>query len=342
MTSIVYHPVYLMHETHEHPERKERLIAIMERIEEEGLNLNRIEPRPASLDEIEAVHSRRYIEQVRSICERGGGRLDIDTVLSKDSYDVALMAAGGVCAGVDHVMKKPEPVFALVRPPGHHATPHRGMGFCVFNNVAIGARYAQSRGLKKVLIVDWDVHHGNGTQAVFYEDESVLFFSTHQHPHYPGTGRVTEVGDGKGKGFTVNVPLPPGVDDSGYMAVYKEILVPIADEFRPDIVFVSAGFDPHQMDPLGGMRLTENGFGALAGLVKDIADRHAGGRLVASLEGGYRLETLSESVVSVLRAFQGDVPEVTPLKDAPLTRRIEEVKSVQKTYWKSLNSISRL
>ncbi len=331
--AIVYHPAYLMHETYEHPERKERLISIMERIEREGLDLKRIEPRPATLDMIEAVHSRRYIEQVRAICERGGGRLDIDTVLSKDSYDVALLAAGGVCSGVDAVLKNPEPIFALVRPPGHHATPHKGMGFCVFNNIAVAARHAQTHGIEKVLIVDWDVHHGNGTQAIFYEDDSVLFFSTHQHPHYPGTGRITEVGDMKGRGFTVNVPLPPGIDDAGYVAIYREILMPIAGEFKPDIVLVSAGFDPHLMDPLGGMRLTEKGFGALAGLVKDIADRHSNGRLVASLEGGYRLDTLSSSVVSVLKAFQGDVPLVLPQKDAQLAKRIEEVKNVHKNYW---------
>ncbi|NYT02708.1 MAG: histone deacetylase [Methanosarcinales archaeon] len=333
-TGLMYHPIYLMHETHDHPERKERLTAIMERVKRDGLDVEVITPQPATVDQVATIHSRRYIDQVRAISEHGGGYLDIDTVVSRDSYQAALMAAGGDIAAVDAVQSGFDTAFALVRPPGHHAMPNRGMGFCIFNNVAIGARHAQARGLEKVLIVDWDVHHGNGTQAVFYEDRSVLYFSTHQFPHYPGTGRLSEVGDGDGRGYTVNVPLPSGTDDSGYLAAYREILLPIALEFKPDVVMVSAGHDPDRSDPLGGMKLTAKGFGALAGLVKSIADQCCQGRLVATLEGGYSIEAQAEDVVAELLAFQGEVPEVTGGTGMQLDGRLKEVKKVQSAYWK--------
>jgi len=306
----------------------------MERVERDRLDVEIITPQPATLDQVAAIHSRRYIDQVRALAEHGGGYLDIDTIVSRDSYQAALMAAGGDIAAVDAVMNDFDTAFALVRPPGHHAMPNRGMGFCIFNNIAIGARHAQARGLKKVLIVDWDVHHGNGTQAVFYEDKSVLYFSTHQFPHYPGTGRLSEVGDGDGRGYTVNVPLPSGSDDSGFLAAYREILLPIALEFEPDIVMVSAGQDPDRSDPLGGMKLTAKGFGAMAGLVKNIADQCCEGRLIATLEGGYRIEAQAEDVVAELRAFQGEVPEVASATNIQLEGRLKEIKKVQSAYWR--------
>jgi acetoin utilization deacetylase AcuC-like enzyme len=332
---IVYHPIYLMHETDGHPERKERLTAILNKIDSEGLEVERITPEPAAIEQVAKVHGLRYIDEVRAICEHGGGHLDLDTVVSRDSYNAALVAAGGAIGAVDALLDGLGSVFALVRPPGHHAMPNRGMGFCIFNNVAIAAKHAQARGLERVLIVDWDVHHGNGTNAIFYSDKSVMYFSTHQHPHYPGTGRVNEVGTGGAEGTKVNVPLPSGTGDAGYLMVFREILYPVALEFRPDIVIVSAGHDPHRADPLGGMKVTTAGFGAMAGVVKEIAEVCCEGRLAASLEGGYNLEAQAEAVVAELRAFQGEVPRIEG-QDPRVEARINEVKKVHSAYWRCL------
>ena len=333
---LIYHPIYLLHETGEHPEKKERLTAILNKIESEEIDCNLITPEPASVEQIAAVHGRRYIEQVQAICQQGGGYLDMDTVLSSRSFEAALMAAGGAMAAVDAVLADCDSAFALVRPPGHHAKVNRGMGFCIFNNVAIAAKHAQARGLKKVLIVDWDVHHGNGTNDIFYSDPSVLYFSTHQYPHYPGTGRADEVGEDGAEGTTVNVPLPAGTGDQGYLMAYREILRPIAQEFRPDIILVSAGQDPHQDDPLGGMRLTAQGFGAIAGQVMEIARECCRGRVAASLEGGYNLDASAEAIVSEIRAFGGEVPLIRGV-DSSVARRIDEVKKIQSRYWKCLS-----
>ena len=329
---LVYHPIYLQHETDGHPEKKERLIAILDRINSEKLDVEYITPETATTAQVAAVHTRMYIDQVKAISERGGGYLDIDTVLSLHSYDAALMAAGGAIAAVDAAISDYDGAFALVRPPGHHAMPNRGMGFCIFNNVAVAAKHAQARGLEKVLIVDWDVHHGNGTNAIFYSDRSVMYFSTHQSPHYPGTGRINEVGEDGAEGTKVNVPLPSGTGDEGYLMAYRNILKPIALEFRPDVVLVSAGQDPHKDDPLGGMCLTAAGFGAIAGVVKDIADACCQGRLAAVLEGGYNLRAQSDAIVAEIKAFQGAPPHVEGF-DPRVARIIDDVKNVQKDYW---------
>jgi len=331
-TGIVYHPIYLEHDTDGHPERKERLTAILERIKLEDLLVEYITPKPATIDQIATIHGRKYIDQVRAICEHGGGYLDIDTVLSRASYDAALTAAGGAIAAVDAVRDGFSNAFALVRPPGHHAMPNRGMGFCIFNNVAIAAKHAQAKGLTKILIVDSDVHHGNGTNAVFYSDRSVLYFSTHQFPHYPGTGRATEIGSDGAEGTKVNVPLPSGTGDEGYVMVFKEILKPIALEFKPDIILVSAGHDTHKDDPLGGMRMTSAGFGAIASVVKEIADDCCQGRIAATLEGGYNLAAQAEAVVAELRAFQGASYNIQGT-DTKIVQRIEEIKRIQSPYW---------
>jgi acetoin utilization deacetylase AcuC-like enzyme len=331
-TCLIYHPIYLLHGAFGHPEKKERLTAILDKIRSEKLDVDFITPEPATVTQVATIHGLRYIDQVKAICEHGGGHLDVDTILSKNSYDAALMAAGGALTAVDAVLREYGNAFALVRPPGHHAKPNRGMGFCIFNNIAIAAKHAQSRGAEKVLIVDWDVHHGNGTNDVFYSDPSVLYFSTHQYPHYPGTGSADEVGEDGAQGFTVNVPLPSGTGDAGYLMAFREILLPIALEFKPDIVLVSAGQDPHKDDPLGGMRLTSAGFGAVAGVVKEIANTCCRGRLAAALEGGYNLLAQAEAVVAEIRAFGGEVPQVGGT-DPGVARRIDEVKEIQSSYW---------
>ncbi|MEA1870359.1 MAG: histone deacetylase [Euryarchaeota archaeon] len=303
MTAIVYHPDYLLHDTGRHPERKERLIAIMQLIEDAGIDLHRIKPELASIEEIRYVHDPDYITTVREYSKREI-QLDPDTVLCKASYSAALLAAGGMIRAVD-LAAGGENAFALVRPPGHHALPDHGMGFCLFNNIAIGARHARKIGYDRVLIVDWDVHHGNGTQYTFYDDPSVFYFSVHQYPYFPGTGSSYETGSGAGQGYTLNVPLSAGSGDVEYTRAFEEILMPAAVRFDPDIVLVAAGFDAHIDDPLAGMAVTTEGFGKMASIVCSIADRCCEGRLAMVLEGGYNLHALSHSVVGVLEVMAG-------------------------------------
>ena len=301
MTAIIYHPDYLLHETGSHPERKERLLAIMRLIEESGIDVRKIEPEPASIEQIRYIHDPEYIEKVKYHSEHEIP-LDPDTVVCKNSYHAALLAAGGAIRAASLAMSG-ENAFALLRPPGHHALPDRGMGFCIFNNIAIGARHAQRKGCERVLIVDWDVHHGNGTQHIFYDDPSVFYFSVHQYPHYPGTGSSGETGEGDGRGYTLNVPLPAGSGDAAYLDAFKKILTPAALEFDPDIILVSAGFDAHIDDPLAGMAVTTAGFGRMASIVSSIAGKCCEGRLAIMLEGGYDLPALSHSVLAVLEVL---------------------------------------
>ncbi|MCE8423596.1 MAG: histone deacetylase [Candidatus Methanoperedens sp.] len=336
LTGIVYHPDYLKHETGIHPERKERLLSIIQHLKKTGLmeRLNLIYPRIAEINEIQYIHSPEYIEKTRIYSEQGRP-LDQDTVLSKDSYRIALLAAGGAITAVDSVLKELDTIFALVRPPGHHATPYRGMGFCIFNNIAIAARHAQKKGKKRVLIVDWDVHHGNGTQEAFYADPSVLYFSTHQYPHYPGTGWYNEVGTGNGKGYNINIPLPAGTDDSGFITAFQEILVPAAIEFKPEIILISAGQDASIDDGLADMRLSMNGFMELASIVKSIAKQTCGGKVAAVLEGGYDLDNLAHSVAAVLEVFMGKEPLRREHQVSKKIReRLDEIKKVQSEFWR--------
>jgi len=306
-TGFVYHDLYLEYKTTPgHPESPRRLAAIIERLKTGGLysQLKHLTPEAAALSWIQTIHSPAYVERARQSCEQGEEYLDSpDVPISAKSYDAAVMAVGGVLCAVDAVMRGDvRNAFCAVRPPGHHAMHDRAMGFCIFNNVAIGTRYVQQKyGLSKVLIVDWDVHHGNGTQAAFYEDPSVLYFSVHQYPFYPGSGSEAEKGRGKGLNHTINVPLSAGAGDSEFIHAFEQRLRPAALTFSPDFVFISAGFDAHEGDTLGGMRVTTDGYGKLSGIVKGIADQCCKGRLVSVLEGGYGLDGLAASVETHVR-----------------------------------------
>ena len=306
-TGFVYDDIYLRHKTSSgHPERPERLEAIVTRLQTAGLleTLTRIKPRSAEEKWLTAVHSAEHIATLRELHAEGNRYAGTrDTPISESSYEVAIQAAGGVLAAVDSVMKGDvQNAFCAVRPPGHHATRDKAMGFCLLNNVVIAARYVQKKhNLPKVLIVDWDVHHGNGTQDIFYEDPSVFYFSVHQYPFYPGTGSADERGAGEGKGQTLNVPLSAGSGDREFRQTLSSKLLPAAREFQPDFVLVSAGFDAHEDDPLGQMRVTTEGFAELTRIVKQIADEQCQGRLVSVLEGGYDLEGLATSVEAHVR-----------------------------------------
>jgi len=308
-TGLVYHPAYLDHDMGAgHPESPNRLRAIMQRLQQSGTaaQLTKIEPRKAEEEWITQVHSPNYVAALNHQAPTSGRvSLDPDTSMSPGSLNAAYLAAGGALAAVDAIMNKQVVhVFCAVRPPGHHAETSRAMGFCLFNNVAIAARYIQKKyGLKRVLIVDWDVHHGNGTQHSFEDDPSILFFSTHQYPHYPGTGRATERGKGAGEGFTINIPMEAGEGDDEYHAIFLKALVPAADDFKPDFVLISAGFDAHKDDPLASMGLTEAGYADLTNIVAGIAKHHAQGRILSSLEGGYNLTALAASVDSHIKAL---------------------------------------
>jgi acetoin utilization deacetylase AcuC-like enzyme len=308
-TALLLDSVYKQHLTGSgHPERPERLDAVMAGLEREGLvrNAVRLSTRRATEDEVAMAHAREYIAVVKRDIARGAHDLSTgDTSVSPKSLDVALEAAGGVLNAVDAVLGgRVKNAFCAVRPPGHHATAVRGMGFCVFNNIAVAARYAQKKhGLKRVMIADWDVHHGNGTQDIFYTDGSVFFFSTHQSPWYPGTGAADETGESAGKGKTMNWPFPSGSGRKEVLGAVRERLMPAMKEFEPELVMISAGFDSRVGDPLGQFRLTDEDFADLTRMLMDVADEHAGGRVVSVLEGGYSLEGLAAGVASHVKTL---------------------------------------
>ncbi len=300
--AYLYHPLFEKHDPGRgHPERPERLTAINAYLQRKGFwpRISRLEPEPIDRHLLQLNHSSDYIDFILSQEGKEGIVLDGgDTVLNAYSVQAALLAAGAGQAAVDAVFRKNfDKVFAALRPPGHHAEYDKAMGFCVFNNIAIAARYALLQNyVRKILIIDWDVHHGNGTQNAFYEDERVFYLSLHQYPLFPMTGLKTETGRGTGLGFTKNIPLPYGQGDAQYVQLLADALQEIAQKFQPELVLISAGFDAHQNDPLGGMQVTTAGFYKMTELVAQFAHRYAQGRVISFLEGGYHLQSLAESV----------------------------------------------
>jgi len=312
----VYDPVYLKHDTGTHVENSKRLVAVMNHLEETGLDkrLEHIKPRVATPEEITLVHSPDLVAQIQVMAKKGGGWIDADTVMSRDSYQVALWAAGGVLAALEVVMDGGNPVFALVRPPGHHATHSKAMGFCLFNNLAIAARQALKKyDLERIVIIDFDVHHGNGTQDSFYEEPRVLYISTHESPLYPGTGSKEETGSGDAAGTTINIPLPAGSGDTEYTTAFEQIIAPAVRRFAPQMILVSAGYDPHWLERLSMMEVSVTGFARIVGIIRGLASELCPDRLIFSLEGGYPLDALAYSVGATFSVLLGDNEIEDPL-----------------------------
>lgn len=306
--TLIYDATYLKHDTGAHPETARRLEAILDALgKDETLarKLRRVTPKPASNEDIARCHEERLIFQIAEMCERGAKFIDLDTHISRESFDVARLAAGAAVSAVDTVMKEDGArAFGLIRPPGHHATISKAMGFCLFNNAAIGARYAQAKyGVERVLIIDWDVHHGNGTQEIFWTDPTVFYFSTHQYPYYPGTGAANERGGGKGEGFTLNVPLRAATPAHDHRQAFIDALREIEKKFHPDLIIVSAGFDSRRGDPLGGLMLEDADFSEMTKEALRLAEKYGSGRLIGLLEGGYNLDLLGNSVRSHVTAL---------------------------------------
>jgi acetoin utilization deacetylase AcuC-like enzyme len=335
-TGIVSDSRYQDHDTgRNHPERPARIATLLAPLEEsQRPGLQHFSPRFATPEEVALIHDSSHVGRVAATAKQDRFSFDADTPTSAQSYSTALLATGGLLTLLDAVMEREiDNGFALVRPPGHHAERNRAMGFCLFNSAAIGVQYLRERfGLKRVLVMDWDVHHGNGTQHSFYDDLGVLYVSTHQYPYYPGTGALDEVGRGQGEGYTLNLPLSAGCGDAEYQELFEFVIDPICHQFDPEFVVISAGFDAHMRDPLGGMQVTEAGFGTMARVLLRVARDHAQGRCAAVLEGGYDLEGLQKSVLQVIGEMEGthlaeDYPSYTPRGlTAP-------VRKVQQRYW---------
>ena len=305
----IYDPIFLEHDTGKHLENKERLEAIVRHLKETGLTkeLVPVRPRAATTDELALVHDKKYIKNIKEFAERGGGWLDADTFASARSYEVATCAAGGLLEALDEIFSgKLTCAFGLVRPPGHHACMKQAMGFCLFNNIAIAAKYAvYKHELDRAMIIDFDVHHGNGTQQALYGNHRLLYLSIHQSPHYPNTGDIEESGRGMGRGTNVNIPLPAGCGDIEYLRVFREIVEPVARRFKPELILVSAGYDIHNDDDMGGMQLTTSGIAKITAVIKGLADELCQGRLLLSLEGGYQLKSLASSVAATFDVLLG-------------------------------------
>jgi acetoin utilization deacetylase AcuC-like enzyme len=316
-TAIIHHPVFKEHETGEHhPEKPERYEAVMRALREDAelwSKLLELEAKPAPRGDVQACHTPQHYKAVEKVVSEGTLYLDSDTVVSMRSLEAALRAAGGACRAVDALMKgEARQAFVPARPPGHHATPERAMGFCLFNNVAIAARYAQTRyaEIERVAVVDWDVHHGNGTQGIFYDDPSVFFFSMHQYPWYPGTGARGENGMGRGRGYTLNVPVRAETQATEQRRMFDAALEEVNDKFKPDLIIISAGFDAHADDPLGQLLLEDEDFVQMTHAVKQWAATACDGRVVSCLEGGYNLDTLGATVRAHVRALDSEPKSV--------------------------------
>jgi acetoin utilization deacetylase AcuC-like enzyme len=337
---IVKDAIYLQHITDdyhpENPKRLEYIYAMLETLDQGGLTY--IRPRMATHEEIALNHDSFYIDSIARTSGKPRTQLDGDTATSPKSYEAALAAAGGVLELADTIQSsRVRNGFALVRPPGHHAERSQAMGFCIFNNIAIAARYLEQKyKLKNILIVDFDLHHGNGTQHSFYDDKGILYFSTHQYPYYPGTGGHEEIGGGQGRGYTINIPMPYGMGDEDYLYAFRDILVPVAEAYLPDIILVSAGFDSYHNDPLGGMAVTETGFAAMTRILLDIAEKHCGGKALFVLEGGYDLKGLASSVKAVVQELKGQSIYPYEQKEEPSTKIVQMttiIKRLLMPYW---------
>ena len=336
-TGVVIDPRYLEHDTgYGHPERPERIAVVADTLREQP-GLRAVAPRPATAEELTLVHAPEYFERVERTRGLERYAFDPDTPSSARTFDTACLAAGGLLALLDETMAgRLRNGFAFVRPPGHHAERSRAMGFCLFNNVAVGAAHLRRRyHLDRVLVLDWDVHHGNGTQHMFERDPGVMYISLHQYPFYPGTGAADEVGTGEGEGFTVNLPFPAGYGDAEYLDAFQSVIEPIVEQYAPQFVLISAGFDPHADDPLGGMRVTEAGFAAMARSLIRLAAASAEGRSVAVLEGGYSLTAMrncSREVLAELQRREADpVIDVHRSLAGPL---LSAIRAQQSEYWK--------
>lgn len=299
-TGLIYHPDFSKHETGHHPENKLRLTKTIEYLEKIGTlsKLFLIPFKKSAEENLFLVHTQKHVDYVKNSYKQNIRCLDPDTPVSADSYEIALLAVGGVLEATRQVAGgNIKNAFCLIRPPGHHSTPTRSMGFCLFNNVAIAARYLQKHlNHQRIMVIDWDAHHGNGTQEAFYDDPTVLYFSTHHYPFYPGTGSSEEKGAKNGFGYNINVPLASGSGDSEYISAFENYLLPAAEKFRPEFILISAGFDAHIEDPLGGMAVTDEGFKTMTKIVKDIAGKHCSNKIVSVLEGGYNLKTLPKTI----------------------------------------------
>lgn len=345
-TGIVRDPRYLEHLTDRgHPENARRLAAVYDLLDREKVDRRcpTIAPRVAEPDELRLAHAPEYIEKIAATESWDFGLIGPETQASAGSYLAARLAAGGVLEAIRLVAEgRFQNAMALVRPPGHHAERSRAMGYCLFNSTAIGAAYARRRlAMHRVLVVDWDVHHGNGTQHVFERDPTVLFISLHQYPHFPKTGFYTETGIGPGEGFTVNLPLPRGYGNGEYAALFCRIVAPLALEFSPDLVLVSAGFDIHRGDPLGGMAVTETGFAALTRCLMEVAEQCCGGKMVLVLEGGYEPQVLAGSVLAVIDELSGKTRTDPRLQAASgdekkIRHAATRCIQVQQRFWKAL------
>jgi len=338
-TAVVVDKEYLNHLPGEgHPERPERVKVLLDLAESlDPAKFSLVPPLPAKRSDIEAIHGREHVDLIQSTSHHNRYALDGDTITCRDSFAVGLLAVGGFIRVLDAIASKDcRNGFALVRPPGHHALRNRAMGFCLFNTMAIGAEYLKrAHGAKKILVMDWDVHHGNGTQDAFYADPSVMFISTHQYPYYPGSGAANETGVGAGAGFTINIPLPAGCADAEYAQVFHDVVVPAVEKFAPDWILVSAGFDPHQRDPLGGMSVTTEGFGQMASCLLALAAKFTDGKIAFLLEGGYDLAGLRGSVATVLDTMRSDAaPAFDALQfgDSRIASLVRHIQQLHEQY----------